>query len=95
MSGTHRQKALTRPGLPTRGHGLWRQEFYSIHAHMRCTECPTDKHGSWHNVWGQRASQGFYWLAPGLWRWWVNRPGSRARRQMERWFPRLRGREKP
>lgn len=81
-------------GLYTRGHLWWRQQFYSIHSHDQCRICPTAAHGTWHNVWGQRVEACIYWLTPRFWRWWVNRPTSAARRDLERLFHRLRGPQK-
>lgn len=30
-----------------------------------------------------------YKIAPWLWRWWVNRPNSKARKRIKGWFPNL------
>lgn len=84
---------MTSPRLPNRGRLWWRQEFYAIHSHHLCHECPADTHGTWHNVWGQRLSRLLYACCPRVWRWWVNRPG-RAARRAERLFPRMKGPER-
>jgi len=80
--------------LPSRGRGLLRQEFYSIHSGPICDEeidgvCP---HGRWVNVTAQRLSTLLYRASPGVWRWWTNRRWfNPSRRFLLRMLPNMRG----
>lgn len=77
----------------TRRWGPFRQEWYSIcsQAWGHDENCPRCAAGHWVNVWAHAVESVFYKMFPGVWRWWVNRPNSRTRRRLEKWFPGLRG----
>ncbi len=69
MKDEHRRR------LPSRGKGLRRKEFYSLHSGPPCTQavdgvCP---HGMWVNVHRQRFSEMIFAIAPKTWQWLVNR----------------------
>lgn len=81
----------------SRGWGPWRRDWLSYCSRHRvaCQDCRTCMGGQYSFRWVRALSGVCFFLAPRLWRWWVNRPKSRARRQIEAAFPKLRGKEPP
>jgi hypothetical protein len=74
-----------------RGRWLWREEFYSIcsrHYEWNA-DCQLCQHGVWRNIGMHHVGHFFYRFAYPLWFWWVNRPNSRSRLELERLFPGL------
>jgi hypothetical protein len=74
-----------------RGRWFRREEFYSVcsrHYQWRedCNQCQA---GMWRNIWMHHVSAFFNRFAYPLWHWWVNRPNSRSRRELEKLFPGL------
>jgi len=67
--------------LPSRGRGLFREEYYSIcSAHQEFNqECSTCKIGSWHNVWLGVANSVLFKVWPALWIWNANRPKNKTK----------------
>lgn len=77
--------------LPTRGRYLMKEEFYSIcsmHRESR-SDCDLCQEGTWTNVWTRRVGHLVHDHCYRLWYWWVNRPDSKSRRNLERIFPGL------
>lgn len=66
--------------LPSRGKGLWREEFYSLCSKHRDSrdDCNNCAKGQWMNVCRHKFGHAFYMACPNIWRWWVNLPGIRA-----------------
>jgi len=60
---------------PTRGKGLFREEWYSIcSVHYRYQKtCNNCKAGDWHNVVSVWFGQQVFEYMPNVWRWWANR----------------------
>lgn len=76
----------------TVGWGPWRKDWASICSAHRdgmpgCRLCFT---GYYSNRWAHKVGHYFYRHHYRLWHRWVNRPNSRARRDLERIFPNLR-----
>lgn len=79
--------------LPSRGRGLWREEFYSFHSSPTAQEADVNhEFGMWRNVWIGRLSSAVYRVCPPFWRWWVNLPPFHRRmtKKLQRHFPNIR-----
>ena len=75
------------------GWGPWRKDWISVcSAHhgteVGCLACMT---GNYHNRWASKAERFLASHAYWLWHWWVNRPNSRTRKQLEEAFLNLKG----
>jgi hypothetical protein len=76
-----------------KGFGPWRRDWYSIcsrHGQHR-EDCRLCAVGEWRNRWITWAGNIVYILAPCVWKRWVNRPASAARKFLEGAFPGLKG----
>lgn len=75
----------------TKGSLFWKQRWFSICSmHYKYKEdCHICNTGGWTNVWQWKIGSLIYKLTPNLWKWWMNRPNSKARRQIMEWFPKL------
>lgn len=69
--------------------------FYSLcgkhHPSRRRPDCPACNTGITRFVWTVWISHYFYRHHRRLWLWWVNRPNSKAKRELRSFFPNLRG----
>jgi hypothetical protein len=56
-------------GLPSKGWGPWRREFYSLcSAHQEAREgCPRCASGTWANAWASAISRAGYKVTPRFW----------------------------
>ncbi len=77
----------------TKGKLWWKYRWISICSihgfegtQIECNMCQT---GIWSNLWISKISSLIYKLFPKLWIWYMNRPNSKARKQIEEWFPKL------
>lgn len=77
----------------TKGHLWWKKWWASICSmhglegpQVECNMCQS---GTWVNVWGNKTSGIIHYMFPVLWIWWMNRPNSKARKQVKKWFPKL------
>ncbi len=77
--------------MKTKGWGPWRQDFYSICSqHTRSKDnCIRCQSGTWVNNWMHNIEGLVYKLNYKLWFWWVNRPNSKHRSELEKIFPNL------
>jgi hypothetical protein len=71
---------------------IWKEQWFSICSmHFKhdegCAMCNT---GAWTNIFRWKIGKIIFKIAPNVWIWWMNRPNSNARRQIEEWFPKLR-----
>lgn len=78
---------------PTTGWGLWRRAWLSRCSRHQAPDghCVRCMRGRYHWGLALQLSALVFRCAPRLWRWWVNRPGSRQRRALEQHFPNLHG----
>lgn len=76
----------------TIGKLFWKQRWFSIcSAHYEYKEdCGMCNAGHWTNVWQWKFGFIMYKLWPNLWTWYMNRPNSKARKQIMELFPKLR-----
>ena len=74
-----------------RGRFLFKEKWISVcSAHQEYEEkCNTCQAGSWYNVNSSFFANLVYKIYKPLWLWWVNRPNSKARRNIEKHFPNL------
>lgn len=70
---------------------FWKQRWFSICSmhHQYKEDCGACNAGHWTNVWKWQVGSIICTIFPGLWKWWMNRPNSKARRQIMEWFPNL------
>lgn len=68
----------------TRGRWLMREEWYSVCSahHSPRKDCPRCQSGHWVNIAAHNVEHAIYVCAPRLWRWWTNRPNSKARKRL-------------
>lgn len=76
-----------------RGKLWWKERYFSIcSAHYEHKDdCKTCNTGTWTNVWKWKMGGVIFKVMPKVWIWWMNRPNSKARKQIEEWFPKLKG----
>lgn len=91
MSDCDPETVDQRSRLPTRGWGPWRQDYYTLSSNLRAPEAdPAYGFGVWRNRWAHNID-GLVWrFARPVALWWHNRPNSKTRRTLERFFPNLR-----
>lgn len=75
----------------TRGWWLFKEQWSSICSrHYEYNpNCHLCNAGDWTNVPALWFSSLVFKLCPSLWRWWVNRPNSAARKRLKKLFPNL------
>jgi hypothetical protein len=74
-----------------RGKFFWKERWFSIcSAHIDFNkDCKACNAGYWTNVWGWKISGVVSKLFPKFWIYWMNRPNSKARKQIMELFPKL------
>lgn len=77
-----------------KGKLFWKYRWFSIcsmHGYLGPDEnCPRCQTGTWTNVWAWKIGSFIFKLTPKLWILYMNRPNSKARKQIKEWFPKLR-----
>jgi len=77
----------------TKGRLWWKRRWSSIcsmhgwEGHQ--IECPACQAGSWTNIWKNKIGGVVYYISPKFWVWYMNRPNSKARKQIMKIFPKL------
>lgn len=72
----------------TKGKLFWKERWFSFCSmHFKyeedCCACNT---GSWTNVWKWKIGGLLFKVMPKIWIWWMNRPNSKSRKRIEKWF---------
>lgn len=82
---------LERQRQPRRGRFPFRRTWYSICSmhYYHDESCDLCKTGDWSNDVRHWLGGRVFRYCPRLWRWWVNRPSSSARKRLKEWFPNL------
>jgi hypothetical protein len=77
--------------MRAKGRFFWKKIWFSICSmHFDYNEeCSMCRAGNWTNVWEWKIGGAIHDICPRLWRWWVNRPGSKQRKQLEEIFPKF------
>ena len=77
----------------TNGRLWWKKRWFSICSMHGLegtqVECGMCQAGYWTNIWKWKIGGVISYLFPKLWVWYMNRPNSKARKQVKEWFPKL------
>ncbi len=77
--------------MRSKGKFLFKQQWWSICSrhYVYDKECNICNAGHWEYTWVTKFNHLFFKISPRLWRWYMNRPNSKARQRIEKWFPNM------